>query len=279
MKRLSITSVNYHLNSECNMRCKYCFSKYDLEGNKHLNLHESLKLIEEIAASGAKKLTFVGGEPMLCPWLGQLIRHAKNLGLTTMLITNGSRINDSFLIEMQGYLDWIGVSVNSLDVSSLKSIGAQCEKTVINSDFYFRLVEKIKSYKYRLKINTVVCNVNKNEDFSEFINFALPERWKVFQVMPITKASHEYVITKNEFWDFCSRHSKIVARTVNMIPEDNDLMTESYTMIDPIGRFYDNGSGILKFSDPILKVGFENALAQVTIRDDKFVERKAVYDW
>ena len=275
----SRTSVNYHLTEACNMRCGYCFAKYDLDDKKHLTLQESLRLIEEVAANGAKKLTFVGGEPMLCPWIGKITRHAKSLGLTTMMVTNGTLIDDCFLTEMRGYLDWIGISVNSLDVCSLKLIGAQCRNMEVNGDFYYRLVARVKSYGYRLKINTVVCNINKDEDLSDFIGFAKPERWKVFQVFPITEESRGFVISKDEFLDFCSRHSATVGGIVDMVPEDNDMMTESYMMIDPIGRFHDNGSGTLRYSDPILDAGFENALAQVTVREGRFVERGAIYDW
>ncbi|WP_282071372.1 hypothetical protein [Polaribacter atrinae] len=47
--------------------------------------------MRKIAAAGFEKITFAGGEPMLCPWLPKLIKTAKELGLTTMIVTNGSQ--------------------------------------------------------------------------------------------------------------------------------------------------------------------------------------------
>ena len=42
-------------------------------------------------------------------------KEAKKQGLTTMLVTNGTKLNEDFLSANQGYLDWIILSVDSLD--------------------------------------------------------------------------------------------------------------------------------------------------------------------
>ena len=47
-----------------------------------------------------RKLTFAGGEPTLCPWLPELIAHAKSLGLVTMLVTNGSRCSWEYMAKI-----------------------------------------------------------------------------------------------------------------------------------------------------------------------------------
>ena len=96
-----IPSVNYHLWNPCNMRCKFCFATFqDVKiqlPKGHLSKEESMKLIEEIADFGFEKITFAGGEPTLCPWISELIKLAKENGLTTMIVTNGSKLSDEFL--------------------------------------------------------------------------------------------------------------------------------------------------------------------------------------
>ena len=42
---------------------------------------------------------------------------------------------------------------------------------------------------------------------------------------------------------------------VAVIPESNDLMTGSYVMVDPAGRFFDNTAGAHVYSRPINQVG------------------------
>ena len=39
--------------------------------------------------------------------------------------------------------------------------------------------------KIKLKMNTVITNLNYKEDFSELIKIIQPRRWKIFQVLPI----------------------------------------------------------------------------------------------
>jgi radical S-adenosyl methionine domain-containing protein 2 len=56
-------------------------------------------------------------------------------------------------------------------------------------------------------------------------------------------------------------------------------MTESYVMIDPAGRFFDSAQGTYIYSLPILEVGVEEALKQVSINPERFRERGGNYDW
>lgn len=90
-----IPSVNFHLWKPCNMRCKFCFASFaDVKSTilpkGHLEKEDAIILVKKIAKYGFKKITFAGGEPTLCPWLSDLIKIAKNEGLTTMIVTNGS---------------------------------------------------------------------------------------------------------------------------------------------------------------------------------------------
>ncbi|MCG9129774.1 hypothetical protein JT359_19465 [Candidatus Poribacteria bacterium] len=56
-------------------------------------------------------------------------------------------------------------------------------------------------------------------------------------------------------------------------------MTESYAMVDPAGRFFDNSKGSHTYSEPILKIGIREAIKQVSINYDMFNQRKGNYDW
>ena len=64
-----------------------------------------------------------------------------------------------------------------------------------------------------------------------------------------------------------------------MVPETNDLMTGSYVMVDPAGRFFDNVAGHHTYSRPILEVGVEEALRDVSIAPEKFLSRGGSYAW
>ncbi len=283
-----IPSVNFHLWEPCNMRCKFCFAtfqdvKQSILPKGHLPKEQCVALVEHIAKAGFEKINFAGGEPTLCPWLPELIQKAKALGMTTSIVTNGSKLTDAYLTKLQGHLDWIAVSIDSLDeTTNLVAGRAIIGKKVINEKFYVEMLQRIHALGFKLKINTVVNRTNFKQDMSEFVMNAMPARWKIFQVLPILGQNdehiHDFVISDDDFKTFLSVNQK-AATQVKMVPETNDQMKDSYVMIDPAGRFFSDGTGTHHYSKPILEVGVEVALTEVQMSYEKFVDRDGYYDW
>lgn len=283
-----IPSVNYHLWEPCNMRCKFCFAtfqdvKHTILPKGHLSREEAIEVVLQLAEIGFEKITFAGGEPTLCPWLGELIAVAKDAGMTTMLVTNGSKLTTQFLETNKKHLDWIAVSVDSLNEdTNIRSGRAITGSKPLTKDYYFQLVDAIKSYGYGLKINTVVNGSNWNEDMSDFVSYAKPKRWKVLQVLPIKGQNdsfiQEFAVTSEQFQSFIARHSHLENIT-SIVPETNDQIKGSYAMVDPAGRFYDNVEGAHNYSRPILEIGSRLAIQQVNYNFSKFVSRGGIYQW
>jgi predicted nuclease of restriction endonuclease-like (RecB) superfamily len=86
------------------------------------------------------------------------------------------------------------------------------------------------------------------------------------------------LITPGQFRTFVERHAPLRAEGLAPVTEDNDAMTSSYVMVDPLGGFYGNAAGRYVYSDPSLSVGVDVALAQVRWEPDRFVNRGGVYD-
>lgn len=283
-----IPSVNFHLWQPCNMRCKFCFATFQDVKNTvlpkgHLPKEQAIEVVLQLAELGFEKITFAGGEPTLCPWLPELIATAKNAGLTTMIVTNGSQLNDDFLNTNQRYLDWITVSIDSVDVDVNVAAGrAIFGKEPLAPDYYMSLVDRIKQYGYGLKINTVVHSKNYSDDMSPFISYAKPSRWKLFQVLPIKGQNDlnidDFKITDEQFQNFVTRHNTLENITI-IVPENNCEMTGSYVMVDPAGRFYDNTLGKHSYSRPILEIGARLAIQQMQYDLEKFVLRGGIYNW
>ena len=280
-----IPSVNFHLWEPCNMRCKFCFAtfqdvKQTILPKGHLPKQKSIEVIKKLAAHGFEKITFAGGEPLLCPWLPELIKIAKELGMTTMIVTNGSQLTDRFLIDNKNYLDWIAISIDSLkEATNLKIGRAIVGKRSLTETFYKEKINLIKYYGYGLKINTVVNAYNHIENFIDLINFAQPKRWKVLQVLPIVGQNDIKIdtckISKEQFDSFVNLHSSINS----IVPESNNAMKGSYVMIDPAGRFFDNSKGKHNYSDSIVNNDIEKVINEVNYSFNKFIQRDGVYDW
>jgi radical S-adenosyl methionine domain-containing protein 2 len=287
-KHQFIPSVNFHLWEPCNMRCKFCFAtfqdvKHSILPKGHLPKEQAIEVVLQLANIGFEKITFAGGEPTLCPWLPELIRTAKNVGMTTMIVTNGSKLTDEFLLANKSNLDWIAVSIDSLNPETNIEIGrAISGKTPLTIDYYKDLMNRIKSFGYGLKINTVVTNKNFTENLSEIIEYAEPKRWKILQALPIQGQNDNKIdslqVTLQQFFHFIDTH-KNLEKITNIIPETNNDMKGSYAMVDPAGRFYDNVKGTHNYSRPILEIGAEQAIKEVNYDFEKFILRGGLYDW
>lgn len=285
---VKIPSVNFHLWEPCNMRCKFCFAtfqdvKQSILPKGHLSREQAIEVVLRLAEFGFEKITFAGGEPTLCPWLSVLIRTAKTNGMTTMIVTNGSRISDAFLQENLGFLDWISVSIDSLNAATNVAMGrAIAGNTPLSQDYYTSLIDRIKRPGYGLKINSVVTSKNYGEDMSEFISFVKPRRWKILQVLPIAGQNdihiNDFIVLAEQFRHFVEIHKKVLSIT-NIVPETNDQIKGSYAMVDPAGRFFDNTTGKHRYSKPILEIGTGLAIEQMSYCFSKFVARGGIYNW
>lgn len=271
------------------MQCKFCFATFQdvketILPKGHQSESESIQVVEELARAGFEKITFAGGEPTLCKWLPKLIKVAKGHGLTTMLVTNGTRLTEKYLHSLSPHLDWIALSVDSLNLDTQQAIGRVTKRNDSKDPTWiYDTAIRIKQAGIRFKVNTVVCSANWEEDMHEFISFTKPERWKIMQVLPIDGQNdgkvEDLLIPKSKFEAFVNRHQKIEEHGIRLVPECNEAMTSSYAMVDPAGRFFDNTRGRYTYSDAILKVGVTSALDQVNIDRARFIDREGVYSW
>jgi len=270
------------------MRCKFCFAtfqdvKHSILPKGHLSKEQAIEVVQHLTDIGFEKITFAGGEPSLCPWLTDLIATAKQAGLTTMVVSNGSKLTERFLQANKEHLDWIAVSIDSLNAVTNFNIGrAISGRTPLPIDYYTALVDRIKKHGYGLKINTVVSRKNYSENMSSFIRYAKPKRWKLLQVLPMKGQNdldiENFKITDEQFRRFIDNHHGLLDIT-SIVPENNNQMKGSYAMVDPAGRFYNNTTGGHTYSKPILEIGARLAIQQMSYDFSKFVSRGGIYDW
>lgn len=267
-------SVNWHVWPRCNYACRFCFATFP-DIRQALRREEALKIPVLLRDAGTDKLTFVGGEPTLCPYLLELLRESKRVGLTTMIVTNGYLLADGYLDQIRDHADWIALSVDSASNETEKTLGRGYGNHV---DRVLVVAKKIKEAGIHLKVNTTVTALTWQEDLHLLIRAVGPERWKVFQALSIRGENDDFGpanwITPDQFRAFLSRHADL-----EPIGEDNEAMTGSYVMPDPLGRFFQNFGGVYRYSDSVLEKGVLAALEQVGWDAEKFVRRKAFYDW
>ena len=210
-----------------------------------------------IAGADVDEFNIAGGEPMLYPGLVELVQYIRSKGVKVSLITNGSLMDEEWIKNYAGLYETIGFSVDSLDDETNKKIG-RCDRSgkTIPASRIVKLCWLIRKYApgCRIKINTVVSALNKDEVMSDFINEIAADRWKILRMKPFQYGSFSNLdiqVSDKKFKEFVERNKKEcrkqkekevragteTARREVIVEPD---MKASYVLIDSNGRLLDN---------------------------------------
>ncbi|WP_394230066.1 viperin family antiviral radical SAM protein [Shewanella colwelliana] len=290
MTSISEMVINFHMTETCNYRCGYCYATW--EGNdSQAELHQSSGDIQSLLRKLADyflsenpirkalrytsvRINFAGGEPvMLGARFVSALLLAKSLGFRTSIITNGHLLSNKMLERICPHLDMLGLSFDTADFLLAQSIGRVDRKSAWLSPS--RTIDIVTAYRAlnnhgKVKINTVVNAFNWREDMSHVIELIQPDKWKLLRVLPVY--SHQLTISSAQYHAYIERH-RLYSDVITV--EDNQDMWQSYLMINPEGRFYQNSDacqGVAQ-SPSILDVGVESAIAHVDFNAESFARR------
>jgi radical SAM protein with 4Fe4S-binding SPASM domain len=108
--------VVWSVTQRCNLHCGHCYAdSHDREYAGELSSAEGRRLLEDLAAFGVPTVLFSGGEPLLRPDLLELASLARQLGMRTVLSTNGTRIDDRLAGELaEAGFSYVGISLDGI---------------------------------------------------------------------------------------------------------------------------------------------------------------------
>lgn len=263
--------VNWHITEKCNYQCKFCFAKWDNQ-NEIWNSFDKAKFILENINSIWKpsyRLNFVGGEPLLFPTkIIPIMKYAISLGMNISVQTNGTNLE--ILVPIVRNISQIGISIDSWNSEKNKNIGRCCGVKTLNKDTLLYKINLLRNAggDFKLKINTVVNEWNWDDVVIPQMEELGCNRIKILRQMPFGSAKG---ISEEQFYTFirCNYRERLP-----IYVEDNDLMRESYLMIAPDGKLFQNTpEGDYVYSDSLLSTNFSDAIKQINFDIEKFDSR------
>lgn len=291
--------VNWHITQACNYRCRYCYSSWDEK--RHTceifrkkksttqllkELHQFLKPdnsenpIHSILNWENVRLSLAGGETLLHPMrTTQIAQEAKDLGFDISLITNGSLLDFQQFPDLAESISMLGISIDSaIPATNCQTGRADYSGKILDLEKLITTIEFAKELYpgLRVKINTVVNELNFREDLTRTIERIQPDKWKVLKALPVITS--DLTISEDQFEEFTNRH-KHMAGILSV--ENNHDMTESYIMVDPAGCFFQNQTNSAAtnpyiHSQSIIKIGAKEAFKQIQFNAEKFASRYGV---
>lgn len=284
--------INLHILEACNFRCRQCFSKFGTE--KLLPVEDWKKIIDNcIAGADVTEFNIAGGEPMLYPGLTELVKYIRSKGVKASLITNGSLMDEEWIKNYSGLYETIGFSVDSLDDETNRKIG-RCDRSgkTMPSGRIVELCGLIRKYApgCRIKINTVVSALNKDEAMSDFIDEIAADRWKILRMKPFQYGSFSNLdiqVSDEEFEEFVERNreknrekNKEDGKEAGVETARREVVVEpdmkaSYVLIDSNGCLLDNAVDEIT---PVavcdcLREDFAEGLRRLTLDMEKYEAR------
>ncbi len=282
-----VRSVNYFISRICNYSCQFCF--HTQKNSNKLTLEQAKRGLRLLHQCGTEKINYAGGEPFIHPkMLGELCRYChQDLNMAVSIISNGSLITSEWMKEYGEFVDVLGVSVDSFIPKVNAVIGRGGDASNDHITRMVRVRELCEQHSIHFKLNTVVGNYNWWEDMNRQITMLDPMRWKVFQVLVLRdensgglgelRDARPLVVSDEHYWEFVKRHEAQHGEI--LIPEPNNVMQNSYLLLDEELRFLDCSGGGKVPSESILQVGVERALQQSGFDLQMFEKRGGVYNW
>ena len=271
-------TINWHIIQQCNYSCTYCFAKYTKDDRKEI--HESKEEIKALLVKVYKyfvgkypkysiRLNVAGGEPTLSRNLSFIIEEAHRIGFNISMITNASKLTTKFTEVNAKYISMLAISIDSINEDIKRKIGRFSKQEVLEVSQVIKYIENFRKLnpKIKIKINTVVTDANYLTYLGDFIYLIKPYKWKIFQALSSTE---EVYCTKEQFDIFVNKHHDLRSQ---IYIEKNEDMIDSYIMLDPYGRFYQNTYGEYEYSDSVLVSDVETAFQSIKFDLNKFIKR------
>ena len=172
-----IPSVDWWITSHCNLACDFCYGP--VPGKDPVERRYAI--LEALAASSARVVTFCGGEPLLIRKIDQYAATLARRGKSTVLNTNGqllrTRLDQGFSLAD---FAMVGISVEGSTPAihrAMRGKNADLDEVIEAA----RLVTKEPDVS--LKLATVVSGVNRDNlpALARTVRDLAPDIWRLYQ--------------------------------------------------------------------------------------------------
>jgi MoaA/NifB/PqqE/SkfB family radical SAM enzyme len=228
-----IPSVDWWMTSHCNLACDFCYGP--VPGKDPVERRDDI--VDALAASSARVVTFCGGEPLLIRKIGQYAATLGQCGKSTVLNTNGQLLRKRLDQGLGlGAFTMVGISVDGSTPdmhSEMRGKNADLSEVLRAA----RLV--IGQPGVSLKLATVVSGVNRDDlpALAQIVHHLAPDIWRLYQYS--SRGDQNYGQQRHRLADgefqLLAKEAANVAAPVPTAPS-TEAETEGCLIVDPAGE-------------------------------------------
>ena len=225
--------------TECNLRCRYCFSVANTyEGRPLLTVRNARKIITHIDVP-VTSISLSGGEPFLHPNLLELY-HLFSQSHPTSITTNATIACDHILQVPLGRQDLhVTVSLNAIDEDIDRRMrGTHCTLEPIIDN-----VRRLSTVCKTLKVNTMVCSANLDHlyelgHFLACINARDNLLWSLLQITlnsNVMAECSDLLLSERQFEETASNVHEVFRHMMDVEWKTCAELARGCCMISPLG--------------------------------------------
>ena len=115
--------LQIHVTNRCNLRCTHCYVASGEAMPNELGLDDWTAVIRHLRPHFPKmRVSVSGGEPLLVPWLDDLLRAARELDCGTAVLTNGLLWTEKRAAELAPLIEFAAVSLDGASAETHDAI-------------------------------------------------------------------------------------------------------------------------------------------------------------
>jgi len=174
--------INYlriSVTDRCNLRCVYCSvgSVPHLPRSEILSYEEIQRVVQAAVSMGINKVRLTGGEPLLRPNLGELVRMLSQIeGIDDISLTSNGTLLSKYAVELkEAGLKRVNVSLDTLERDKFKRITGMDKLEEVLSGIEAAHGTGL----HPVKINTVVLRGINDDEVIDLARMSISQGWHV----------------------------------------------------------------------------------------------------
>jgi MoaA/NifB/PqqE/SkfB family radical SAM enzyme len=271
--KAEIPSVDWWTTSHCNLTCDFCYGP--VPGNDPVELRYDI--LQAIAASSARAVTFCGGEPLLVKKVDEWAGMLRQAGKCSVLNTNGELLRRRLDLGFElGNFDLVGISLEGSTPEVHRAMrGGKADFDEVLAAARLVAAEPGVS----LKLGTVISKVNR-ENLSALagtVRDIFPDVWRLYQYSSRgdqNKGQQRHWLPDGEFQRLAGEAAALAA-PVPTAPS-TEAETEGCLIVDPAGNVLQpDGAGYFRLgnclTEPLDSIWAEMATRATIIRNKRWL--------
>lgn len=160
-----LLTLELELSHECNYRCKYCYSVAGKKLQNELTLSEIMYVIDQAQDLWVRTIVIIGGgEPLLYPYIKEIIKYIFSRRINIIIFTNGSCLSKELAKFLYSYGVFPVLKANGI---TPKTMNWLCGTPDAYTNF-IRALDNLYEAGYTkgdmpIGISTIICRQNYEE--------------------------------------------------------------------------------------------------------------------